>query len=91
MSSDVCLLLLSDSGIGVNGETAAGEHDGAEATPDRLVVQCEAGVLRAETVGCRHVDMCIAGVGVFFMDSLEKKLKEWSATSTAVMMVWLGY
>ena len=72
----VCASLSSDSGIGVNGKSATGERDSAEAGPDQLaVVRRDAGVLGAETVGCRRVEACIAGVECFFCDSLEKNLK----------------
>ena len=71
--SGACLLLLlSDSTIGVNGETAVGKCDGTEAVLDVLVVRCEAGVLGAETVGHKRVDTHVAGMGAFLCDSLKK-------------------
>jgi glutamate/tyrosine decarboxylase-like PLP-dependent enzyme len=71
----VCSLLSSPSVIGINGEVAAGECDSAEAVPDWVAAVWHAtGVLGAETVGCRHIDACIAGMAAFFCDSLEKKI-----------------
>lgn len=72
----MCLSLSSPSVIGVNGEVAAGECDGAEAVPDWVAaVRRDAGVLGAETVGRRRVDARVAGMAAFFCDSLEKNLR----------------
>jgi hypothetical protein len=66
--------LSSLSAIGVNGEAAAGERDGAEAVPDwPATVRHDAGVLGAETVGRRRVEAHVTGMAASFCDNLEKK------------------
>ena len=66
--------------IGVNVDTVTGEPGGAEAVPDVPAgVRRVSGVLGAETVVRRRVEMRVAGVRVFLCDSLERK-EQWAAS-----------
>ena len=69
MNIGVCTLLSSVSGISVNCKAATRQCDSADAVPDCLTdVWHDAGVLEAETLGCRHIDACITGAGVFLCE-----------------------
>ena len=64
-------LLFLLSAIGSNGDVAVGKCHGAEAMPECPTdVLCSAGVLGAETVGRKHIETHIAGVGVFLCNIL---------------------
>ena len=79
-ATDVCRSLLSASVIGVNVDTVTGESGGAETVPDVPAgVWRVPGVLGAETVVRRRVEMRVAGVRVFLCDSLERK-EQWAAS-----------
>ena len=79
-TTDVCRSLSSASVIGINIDTVTGEPGRAEGVPDVLAgVWHVSGVLGAEMVVCRCMEMCIAGVRVFLCDSLEHK-EQWAAS-----------
>ena len=76
----VCRSLSLASAIGINVDMVAGEPGRAEAVPDVPAgVWCVPGVLGAEMVVCRHIEVYVAGVRVFLCDSLECK-KQWAAS-----------